>query len=35
MVNVLAENPKAALSETPATLTLISAIKGAFELAAR
>lgn len=35
VVSVLAENPKAALSETAATLTLISAVKGAFELAAR
>jgi beta-lactamase family protein/uncharacterized protein len=35
VVSVLAENPKASLSETTATLTLISAIKGAFELAAR
>jgi beta-lactamase class A len=35
VVSVLAENPKAALSETTATLTLISAIKGAFQLAAR
>ena len=34
VVSVLAENPKAALSQTTATLTLISAIKGAFELAA-
>lgn len=35
VVSVLAENPKASLSETTATLTLISAIKGAFQLAAR
>jgi len=35
VVSVLAENPKAALSETAATLTLISAIKGAFNLAVR
>lgn len=34
VVSVLAENPKAPLSETTATLTLVSAIKGAFELAA-
>jgi beta-lactamase class A len=37
LVSVLAENSKsaAALAQTPATLTLLSAIKGAFELAAR
>jgi len=35
MVSVLAENPAAPLSQTAATLTLISAIKGAFELSAR
>lgn len=35
VVSVLAENPKAPLSETTATLALISAVKGAFELAAR
>ncbi len=35
VVSVLAANPKAAISETTAELTLISAVKGAFELAAR
>jgi hypothetical protein len=34
VVSVLAENPRASLSETTASLTLLSAIKGAFELAA-
>jgi hypothetical protein len=34
VVSVLAENPAAPLAETAASLTLISAIKGAFELAA-
>jgi beta-lactamase class A len=35
VVSVLTENPAAPLDETPATLTLLSAIKGAFTLAAR
>ncbi|HVT71185.1 MAG TPA: hypothetical protein VHF26_25795, partial [Trebonia sp.] len=35
VVSVLAANPKAALSQTAASLVLISAIKGAFQLAAR
>jgi beta-lactamase class A len=35
VVSVLAANPKAAFPQTPATLSLISAAKGAFELAAR
>jgi hypothetical protein len=34
VVSVLAENPAAPLAETAAALTLLSAIKGAFELAA-
>jgi hypothetical protein len=35
VVSVLAENPAAPLAQTAATLKLISAVKGAFELAAR
>jgi len=35
VVSVLAADPTAPISQTAATLTLISAIKGAFELAAR
>jgi hypothetical protein len=35
LVSVLAENPSAPIAETAATLTLISAIKGAFQLSAR
>jgi len=35
VVSVLAENPAAPLAETPATLALLSAVKGAFQLAAR
>jgi len=35
VVSVLAENPAAPIAQTAATLTLLSAIKGAFELAAR
>jgi beta-lactamase class A len=35
VVSVLAENPAASIQETAAELTLISAIKGAFELAAQ
>jgi Beta-lactamase enzyme family/ORF 12 gene product N-terminal len=34
MVSVLTENPASPISETPAALTLLSAIKGAFTLAA-
>jgi hypothetical protein len=34
VVSVLAENPAAPLAETPATLTLLSAVKGALKLAA-
>jgi hypothetical protein len=35
VVSILAEDPPAPISQTSATLTLISAAKGAFELAAR
>jgi hypothetical protein len=35
VVSVLTENPSAPLAETSATLTLLSAIKGALTLAAR
>jgi hypothetical protein len=35
VVSVLTEDPTAPLSETSATLALLSAVKGAFELAAR
>jgi hypothetical protein len=35
VVSVLAENPAAPIAENTAALTLLSAIKGAFELAAR
>jgi beta-lactamase class A len=35
VVSVLAEDPTAPISQTSATLTLLSAIKGAFELAAQ
>lgn len=34
MVSVLAENPTAPIAQNTAALTLLSAIKGAFELAA-
>jgi hypothetical protein len=34
VVSVLAENPRAPIAQTAASLTLLSAIKGAFELAA-
>jgi hypothetical protein len=34
VVSVLAENPAAPIAQTAASLTLLSAIKGAFELAA-
>jgi hypothetical protein len=35
VVSVLTENPSAPLGQAPATLKLLSAIKGAFILAAR
>ena len=35
VVSVLTEDPSAPMSETPATLALLSAVKGAFQLAAR
>ena len=35
VVSVLAEDPTAPISQTSATLTLLSAVKGAFELAAQ
>jgi hypothetical protein len=35
VVSVLTEDPSAPISETPAELALLSAVKGAFELAAR
>jgi hypothetical protein len=35
LVSVLADSPSSPLRETSATLTLLSAIKGAFTLAAR
>jgi hypothetical protein len=35
LVSVLAQNPAAAIDETSAGLTLISAVKGALQLASR
>jgi hypothetical protein len=35
VVSMLTEYPSAPISGTPATLALLSAVKGAFELAAR